>query len=334
MSQLAIVILNYNGRTFLSQFLPTVIACSEGHEIIVADNQSTDDSLSFLRENFPAIRLIENPENGGFAKGYNQALSQVKSEYYLLLNSDIEVTPGWLLPLLEEMKNPTVAGCQPKVRSFHNKALFEHAGASGGFLDRDYFPLCRGRIFELVEEDNGQYDDSIEVFWATGAALMIRSDVFHSVGGFDEDFFAHMEEIDLCWRLKKLGHRFTVVPQSTVFHVGGGTLPYSSPFKTYLNFRNSLYMLIKNHDGWLLPKLFVRLTLDGVAGIRFFFLGEFKQIKSLWHAHRDMYKNFGKFYKKRKAIRRNKGTFNRTGLLPKSILVERYLLKKEHFSQF
>ncbi len=331
MNQLSIVILNYNGKGFLEKFLPLVIQHADGHEIIVADNCSTDESISFLNENFPNIRLIQNESNGGFAKGYNDALKQVDSEFYLLLNSDIEVTENWIQPLLEVMKNPQVAGCQPKIRSYQNKTFFEHAGASGGFLDKDYFPFCRGRIFQKIEEDNGQYDDQMEVFWATGAALLIRADLYHHAGGLDEDFFAHMEEIDLCWRLKKQNFQFMVVPQSVVYHVGGGTLDYSSPFKTYLNFRNSLFMIIKNHDGWLFPQLFRRLILDGIAGVRFLVLGEMKQLGSILKAHRDVYMKFGKTLKKRKLIKSQSTEFNQQGLFKGSILWERYVLKKDEF---
>ncbi len=332
MKKLAIVILNYNGKSFLEKFLPTVIQYSGEHEIIVADNHSTDQSLVFIRENFPQIRLIVNESNGGFAKGYNDALKQVESDFYLLLNSDIEVTENWLTPLLKVMEDEQVAGCQPKVKAYHAKDRFEHAGASGGFLDHDYFPFCRGRIFEKTEEDQGQYDDSIEVFWATGAALLIRAELYHKVGGLDEDFFAHMEEIDLCWRLKKQGYKFMVAPTSVVYHVGGGTLDYSSPFKTYLNFRNSLYMIIKNHDGLLLPKMFRRFILDGIAGIRFLVRWEIKQLRSILRAHKDVYFSMGTTLKKRKKIKANSGTFNSTGLFQGSILWERYVLKKEVFS--
>lgn len=333
MKKLSIVILNYNGKGFLEKFLSTAIACSEGHEVIVADNNSTDDSVEFMHKNFPDVRLIINETNGGFAKGYNDALKHVDSEFYLLLNSDIEVTEGWVSPLLKIMEDKTVAGCQPKVRSFQNKENFEHAGASGGFLDRDYFPFCRGRIFQRVEKDDNQYNDPIEVFWATGAALLIRSKLYHEAGGLDEDFFAHMEEIDLCWRLKKQNYKFMVAPDSTVFHVGGGTLDYSSPFKTYLNFRNSLYMIVKNYDGWLFPKLFRRLILDGIAGFRFIVRGEFKQLLSILKAHRDLYLKWNTTTKKRKKIKAASTEFNKTGLFKGSILWHRYVLKREKFSQ-
>lgn len=309
-----------------------MISCSNGHEVVVADNCSTDESVSFLKENFPNIRLIQNTSNGGFAKGYNDALKHIESEFYLLLNSDIEVTQNWIEPLLEMMKDKHVAGCQPKVLSYHQKNSFEHAGACGGFLDKDFFPFCRGRIFQKVEEDLGQYDTPIEVFWATGAALMIRADVYHQVGGLDEDFFAHMEEIDLCWRLKKQNYKFMVAPTSVVYHIGGGTLDYSSPFKTYLNFRNSLYMIIKNYDGILFFKMFRRLIIDGIAGVRFLVRGEFKQLGSILKAHRDVYLSLGKILKKRKKIKAESTQFNRIGLYKASILWERYVLKKDKFS--
>lgn len=333
MRQLSIVILNYNGRNFLEKFLPTVIEHSNGHEVVVADNLSTDDSISFMKASFPTIRLIENSENGGFARGYNEALKHIESEFYLLLNSDIEVTANWLDPLLETMKDKNIAGCQPKVLAYNDKSKFEHAGASGGFLDRDYFPFCRGRILEKTELDNGQYDEEIEVFWATGAALMIRSELYHKVGGLDEDFFAHMEEIDLCWRLKKQNFSFKVVPKSVVYHVGGGTLPYSSPFKTYLNFRNSIYMLIKNHEGWLFTKLMFRLLLDGIAAARFLLRGEGKQFKSIFNAHIHTYKVLNKMLKKRAMIRKESTTFNNIGLYKGSILWQRYVRKNDQFSK-
>ncbi|MCT4560048.1 MAG: glycosyltransferase family 2 protein [Crocinitomicaceae bacterium] len=332
MNTLAIVILNYNGKGYLEKFLPNVIEHSKGHEIIVADNCSTDDSVAFMKEKHPDIQLIELKENGGFAKGYNQALAQVKSDFYLLLNSDIEVTENWCEKLLETLQDETVAGVQPKVLAYDNKSHFEHAGASGGFLDRDYFPYCRGRIFEITEEDTGQYQEPTEVFWATGASLLIRSKVFHEVGGFDEDFFAHMEEIDLCWRAKRRGWKFMVNPEAVVYHVGGGTLSYASPFKTYLNFRNSLFMLIKNHEGPLFIKWLIRMCLDGVAGARFLVLGETKQLKALWEAHRDMYKKLGKMLKKRKELKAFSTQFNAAGLSKKSILVQRYIHGKTHYS--
>lgn len=320
----AIVILNWNGKKYLEKFLPSVLEYSSNAKIIVADNASDDDSLQFLQNNYPTIQIIINESNGGFAKGYNDALKQVDAKYYLLLNSDIEVTKGWLEPLVEAMNDPGVAGCQPKVLSYQNKSLFEHAGASGGYLDRNYFPFCRGRIFDKFEYDEGQYDGITEVFWATGAALMIRSELFHLVGGFDEAFFAHMEEIDLCWRLKKYGYSFLVVPKSHIYHVGGGTLPYLSPQKSYLNFRNSLFMIVKNHDGNLFFKMLHRLILDGVAGVRFFIRGEWKHLRSILSAHYAMYKRLPILLGQRREISKTNANFNPVGIYRGSILWARY----------
>lgn len=324
MNSIAIVILNWNGRNYLEEFLSKVVSYSGDCKIIVADNASTDDSIQYLKENFPQVEIIQNKENGGFAKGYNDALKLVNSEFYLLLNSDIEVTTNWIDPLFEIMKDPTIAGCQPKVLSYHNREFFEHAGASGGYLDRNYYPFCRGRILEKFEKDQGQYDGEAEIFWATGAALLIRSEIYHKVGGLDEYFFAHMEEIDMCWRIKKLGYRFMVVPKSVIYHVGGGTLSYNSPRKLYLNFRNSLFMIVKNHDGLLLFKLINRMNLDGLAAARFLARGEFKNFSSVFNAHMAMYARFGTLLKQRKEIKANTTTFNSKGWYKGNILWARY----------
>ena len=333
MNTLSIVILNWNGKHFLEKFLPSVVQHSGNAEIIVADNASTDDSVAFVRSHYPYIRIVQNSSNGGFAQGYNDALSQIQSEFYVLLNSDIEVTEGWLIPLTEAMKDPSVAGCQPKVLAYNERDSFEHAGASGGFLDENYFPFCRGRIFDQFEKDLGQYDGTIEVFWATGAALLIRAELFHEAGGFDTAFFAHMEEIDLCWRIKKRGYRFLAVPDSVIYHVGGGTLPYLSPKKSYLNFRNSLFMLVKNHEGMLFPKLFMRMVLDGIAGIRFLIRGEWKQLQSVWKAHLHFYQRLNTLLKQRKELKRFNETFNSTGLYRGNILWSRYVKGITKFSE-
>jgi GT2 family glycosyltransferase len=330
--EVAVVILNWNGKDFLEKFLPNVISYSSGARIILADNASCDESVDFVIKNFPEVEIIKNESNGGFAKGYNDALRHVDAEYYVLLNSDIEVTPNWLAPLLKEMEDPTVAGCQPKIKSYQERNLFEHAGASGGYLDKNYFPFCRGRIFDKFEEDKGQYDGRTEVFWATGAALMIRAKLFHQANGFDEAFFAHMEEIDLCWRLKNQGYRFVVNPASEIYHVGGGTLPYLSPRKSYLNFRNSLYMIIKNHPGMLFPKLFHRMILDGIAGIRFFVRGEWKHLLSVIHAHFHMYKRLPTLLEQRKEIKSQRLNHNSKGLYNGSILFARYFKGVSKFS--
>ncbi|MES2799946.1 MAG: glycosyltransferase family 2 protein [Bacteroidota bacterium] len=332
--KIAIVILNWNGKHFLEKFLPSVIQHSSGAKIIVADNASTDDSLIFIENNYPEIQCIAMTENRGFAGGYNEALQQIDSEFYLLLNSDIEVTENWLDPLIEVMKDPEVAGCQPKILAFDEKNRFEHAGASGGYLDANYFPFCRGRIVDQFEHDEGQYDNVTEIFWATGAALLIRADLYHQAGGLDESFFAHMEEIDLCWRIKKIGKKFLVCPSSKVYHVGGGTLPYQSPRKTFLNFRNSLFMIAKNHEGWLLPTVFWRMSLDGLAGVRFLFLGEFKQISAVLKAHLSFYGKLSTLLKQRKEIQKwSAGHLtNQTGLYSGNILWARYIKGVRKFS--
>ena len=247
MEKVAIVILNWNGEKMLRQYLPSVLQYSQNEATVyVADNASTDGSLAMLRADYPAVRLIELDKNWGFAEGYNQALRQIEAEYFLLLNSDIEVTPHWLTPMIALMDaQQDVAACQPKLLSIHDRHAFEYAGASGGFVDRLGYPFCRGRVFETVEQDEGQYDDQTDIHWATGAALMIRSKDYWKVGGLDSRFFAHNEEIDLCWRLRIRGRRIVCVPESYVYHVGGGTLPKSNPMKTFLNFRNNLTMLYK-----------------------------------------------------------------------------------------
>ncbi len=300
--KIAVVILNWNGKLFLEKFLQNVVINSAPHRVILADNASTDNSVDFVRSNFPDVEIIVNNENGGFARGYNEALKHVDANYYVLLNSDVEVSPNWLEPLIEVMSDSSVAGCQPKIKSHLNRTVFEHAGAAGGYLDKDFFPFCRGRIFDFIEEDTGQYNDTTEVFWATGACMMIRADLYHKVNGLDEDFFAHMEEIDLCWRLKKLGYKFMAVGKSEVFHVGGGTLDYLSPRKTFLNFRNSLFMITKNYDGWRTVKLTWRLYLDGLAGMRFLIRGDFKHVGAVFNSHVEFYRYLGKMKRKRKAF--------------------------------
>jgi hypothetical protein len=322
-SKTAVVILNWNGKKFLEEFLPILINNTSNADIIVADNQSTDNSVDFLENNFPNIQLILNEENGGFAKGYNDALKRIegKYEYYVLINSDIEVETNWLDPLVELLdKNKEIAGAQPKVRSFHRKEFFEHAGASGGFMDINYYPFCRGRIFDEVEKDEGQYDNLKEVFWTTGACMIIRAKIYHELEGLDEDFFAHMEEIDLCWRAKKRGYSFYVEPNSLVYHVGGGTLNYESPRKTFLNFRNSLYTIHKNHEGILIGKVIWRMMLDGVAAIKFLTSFKFKHFAAIMKAHFAYYGQLKKLNQKRRFIKNNSTSFNSTGHYKASIL--------------
>lgn len=301
MTGTTVVILNFNGVDYLRKFLPTVIQYSGDAEIVVADNASGDDSVAFMKQQFPQIKLLENDTNEGFAGGYNWALSQIEAKYYVLLNSDIEVTKGWIEPVIELMESDNrMAACQPKIRSIFQKDHFEYAGASGGFIDRWGYPFCRGRIFEDIEEDHGQYDDVREVFWATGACLFVRADVYHKLGGLDEDFFAHMEEIDFCWRAKNKGYKIMVQPASVVYHVGGGTLPKSSARKTYLNFRNNFMLLYKNLPQNRLWKVLVsRLFLDGLAGIRFLMQGNFQDVVAIVRAHFYFYEHLGVLKRKR-----------------------------------
>ena len=289
MTKIAIVILNYNGEKMLRTYLPSVIKNSGQAEIIVADNASADGSLSLLRTEFPEVGIIEMDNNYGFAEGYNRALSKVEAEYYMLLNSDVEVTPDWLTPLLTFMdSHADVAACQPKILSVADHDSFEYAGACGGFIDRYGYPFCRGRLFNTIEHDNGQYDDSAEVLWATGAALMIRSVDYKEAGGFDARFFAHNEEIDLCWRLHIMGRKVYCIPQSVVYHVGGGTLPKGNPAKTYLNFRNNLTMLYKNlPESELKHVMRARRFLDALAAFQMLVTGHFDESLAIRHARRD-----------------------------------------------
>ena len=267
----AVVVLNWNGKAWLEKFLPTLVKHSQVATVFVADNASTDDSVDYVKINFPTVKTIINASNGGYAKGYNDVLKHIDSEYFVLINSDIEVTAGWLSPIIALMDNDKqIAACQPKILDYNNKNNFEYAGASGGFIDNLGYPFCRGRIFDSVEEDKGQYNDAIEVFWATGACLFVRAVHYNEVGGLDEDFFAHQEEIDMCWRLKNKRYKIMVEPKSVVYHVGGGTLNAGSPFKTHLNFRNNLFMLFKNlPTSSLFTIIPMRLVLDGVAALTF-----------------------------------------------------------------
>ena len=291
MKKISVVILNWNGVGMLQKFLPKVVEYStmEGVEVCVADNASTDESVSYLQTNFPNVRLILLDKNYGFAEGYNRALQQVEAEYVVLLNSDVEVTPHWLEPLVEYMDaHPEVAACQPKIRSERNKEYFEYAGAAGGYLDKYGYPFCRGRIFDVVEKDEGQYDTVSSVFWATGAALFIRLKDYWEAGGLDGRFFAHMEEIDLCWRLRSRGRGIVCIPQSVVYHVGAATLKKENPRKTFLNFRNNLLMLYKNLPEKDLKRvMFVRGVLDGVAAVVFLLKGEKEAAKAVLQARKE-----------------------------------------------
>ncbi len=307
MKRIAVVILNWNTQALLAKFLPLVIEHSStmaGAEVIVADNASSDSSVTFLTEHFPNIRRIVLDCNYGFAEGYNRALKQVEADYYVLLNSDIETTPYWLEPLSEMFEHDSsLAAVVPKIKSYSRKNYFEHAGAAGGYIDKYGFPFCAGRLFDTVEEDLGQYDHAKSVFWGSGAALFIKADLYHSVGGLDADFFAHMEEIDLCWRLKNRGYSVWYCPRSVVYHVGGGTLAETSPFKLYLNYRNNLFLLYKN-----LPKasfqkiMLLRKVFDGVAALQYLIKGKFKLFGAVVKAHRDFYKSLSLIKEKRNKL--------------------------------
>lgn len=305
MKKIAVVILNYNGRHYLEKFLPSVTQYSKEAEVVIADNASTDDSVRFLQANYPHLRLILLSKNEGFSRGYNLALAQIEATYYVLLNSDVEVTPQWLTAptaLLEEY--PQMGACQPKLKAYHDKSYFEYAGAAGGFLDYWGYPFCRGRLFLSMEKDEAQYEESALIFWATGACMFVRSSLYHQLGGLEEDFFAHMEEIDFCWRLQSAGYDVGYTPESEVFHVGGGTLSASNPRKTFLNFRNNLAMLCKNLPSYhLFRVLTARLFLDTLASLKFLLGGNQKDFLAVWKAYYHFYSHFFSWRKKGRAQR-------------------------------
>jgi GT2 family glycosyltransferase len=331
--KIAIVILNWNGRDLLNKFLPSIVRYSnpEYCDIYVADNGSTDDSIAFVKANFSSIKIIDNQKNYGFAKGYNVALQNIKADIFALVNSDIEVTSNWLDPIISSFNTAkNIAIVQPKILDYKNKSKFEYAGAAGGFLDNYGYPFCRGRIFNTLEVDNGQYNDEIEVFWATGACMFIRSEVYYKLNGFDDNFFAHQEEIDLCWRAHNLGYKIKYNGLSTVYHVGGATLNNGSPKKTFLNFRNNLLMLIKNlPNNKVFLIVFIRLFLDGVAGIKFFL--ELKPLHTLAiiKAHFSVYVRLFNTLKKRKEIPNKTVKYYYT----KGIVKQHFINKKKEFDK-
>jgi GT2 family glycosyltransferase len=327
--KVAVVILNYNGQSFLEKFLPIVISNSKPHAVYVADNGSTDDSLNFLKTNYPEITVINNEGNYGYAEGYNRALKYVDADLFILLNNDVEVTPNWIEPISNLMQNnESIAACQPKLLDYKTKNTFEYAGASGGYIDKYGYPFCRGRVFNTVEEDKNQYNNSNEVFWATGACLFVRAKSFWEVGGLDNDYFAHMEEIDLCWRLKNLSYKIYVEPKSVVFHVGGGTLNKLSTRKTFLNFRNNLITLTKNHPPkFLFFKIIFRLILDGVAAFKFLFDGQPKHLFAVLRAHFSYYKNLPSTIRKRKVMKQKSGFKFDVSHMYRGNIVNEYFLK-------
>ncbi len=326
--KIAVVILNWNGKKLLEQFLPSVISHSKGAMVYLADNASTDNSVSFVKGAYPEIKIIQNTANHGFAKGYNEALKHVDEDIYCLLNSDIEVTENWLAPILSAFNSkPELAIVQPKILDYKNKSYFEYAGAAGGYIDKYGYPFCRGRIFNTLEKDQGQYNDQQLIFWASGACFFIRKTVFRELEGFDSGFFAHQEEIDLCWRSKNLGYKAMYVGTSSIFHVGGATLNESNPKKTYLNFRNSLFMLVKN-----LPRkniffiLIIRMVLDGIAAFKFLFQLQVLHFIAVIKAHIIFYLNLYKYVKKRGTHKKSRNYY-----LVKSIVSSYYVYNNKRF---
>lgn len=320
---IAVVILNWNGKDLLNQFLSSVINYSADAAIYVADNASTDDSIAFVTKHFPSVKIIQNPENGGYAKGYNDALKHLEEPILCLLNSDIEVTPNWLQPIISEFNAESrTAIIQPKILDYKNKSYFEYAGAAGGFIDKFAYPYCRGRIFDSIEQDKGQYNDTRTIFWASGACFFIRNSVFKDLRGFDESYFAHMEEIDLCWRAFNKNYITKYVGTSAVYHVGGATLNTTNPKKTYLNFRNSLFTLFKNTDSQVVARLIIRMLLDGIAGARFLIQLKPAFLFAILKAHLSFYSNLPRLLKLRKEQPK------RSGYYQTDSIVWSYFIKK------
>ncbi len=327
---IGVVILNWNGQELLNQFLPDVVKFSPEATVYVADNASTDQSVKYVTENFPTVKVIQNEINGGYAKGYNDALTQVEEDIFILLNSDVQVTSHWLKDILRIFNSrEDVAALQPKIRDFKAPEYFEYAGAAGGFIDQFGYPYCRGRIFDSIEKDEGQYDDEIEIFWASGACLAIRKKIFYEVGALDEDYFAHQEEIDLCWRLFNAGHKVVYTPKSVVYHVGGATLSSMNPVKTFYNFRNSLFNLVKNLPSqkvfWV---ILVRMILDGVAALKFLASGNWNHFTALFKAHLNFYKHLFLLLRKRKKYSQKLGYFSKI-----SVVCSHYFWNKRKFSK-
>ncbi len=314
--KLAIVILNWNGEKFLKQFLPSVVQNSKSADVYVADNASTDNSINYLQSYYPEVKIIKNKKNGGYSKGYNDALKHIKADAYCLLNSDVEVTQNWLDPIIKTFNtHPNTAIIQPKILDYNKRAYFEYAGAAGGFIDKYAYPYCRGRIFSTVEKDESQYNDVADIFWASGACLFIRAEIFKNLNGLDELYFAHMEEIDLCWRAKNLGYTIKYVGTSTIYHVGGGTLQNTNPKKTFLNFRNSLFTLTKNANGFVLGKIFIRLILDGIAALRFLIKLKPNHAIAILKAHFSFYYYIPNILAKRKLIKTKNKYFTKTTIV-------------------
>jgi len=331
-----VVILSYNGKKWHELFLPAIVAEAEGwYDVVVVDNASTDDTLQYVERNFSGVKTMQIAVNRGFANGYYEALLQIQAKYYVLLSADFEVTHNWFPPLIQAMQRyEGLAACQPKIRYWREREFFEYAGAGGGFMDNLGYLFCRGRIFSDLEKDHGQYDDDIETFWASGGCLMVRADLYHQVGGLDPDLYAHMEEVDLCWRLKNAGYKIGYIGGSTVYHVGGSVISYGSPQKLYYNFRNSLILLLKNERGrrllWLFP---LRLVMDGIAGLQMLAGGKVKEVATIIKAHFHFYKNFGKWWKRRKNAKKLITHRNKEGIYKRSIVWDYFALRKKSFDK-
>ncbi len=332
----AVVILSYNGKSWHEKFLPLIVAeAASGYDVILVDNASTDDTLEYVQQNFPTVKTLQIGINRGFSNGYYEALKQIDAKYYVLLSSDFEVTHGWFPPLVQAMERyPGMAACQPKIRYWRDREYFEYAGAGGGFKDNFGYLFCRGRLFNTLEKDHGQYNDDIEIFWASGGCFMVRADLYHKMGGLDHDLYAHMEEVDLCWRLKNAGYKIGYIGQSTVYHVGGSVISYGSPQKLYYNFRNSLILLLKNESSrkllWLFP---LRLVLDGIAGAQMLFTGKFRETYTIIKAHFHFYGSLGKWLGRRREARKLITHRKKKGMYPKSIVWQYFALRKFTFDK-
>lgn len=333
----AVVILNWNGKNFLERFLLNVVTNTQTPEtqVWVADNGSTDGSIDWIKANAPSVKILVFDTNYGFTGGYNKALAIIDAQYFVLLNSDVEVTPNWIAPVINIMDtDSSIAACMPKLLAWHNKNSFEYAGAAGGFIDKFGYPFCRGRILNQIETDNGQYNNTTEIFWATGACMFVRANVYKEMGGLDSDFFAHMEEIDLCWRMKNCGYKIMYVPLSTVYHVGGGTLPNNNPRKLYLNYRNNLFLLYKN-----LPRqrfrvvLFIRMLFDGASAFVYLLQGKWHFFTAVFKAHFNFYKKINVMRNKRRQINAMRTVTKINHIYNKSIVLDFFLRKHRMFSQ-
>lgn len=331
----AVVVLSYNGKALHELFFPELIKESVGrYDVVLIDNASTDDTAHYVASHFPEVKIVTINVNKGFANGYALGLKEIQAKYYVLLSADFEITQNWFAPLHTLMEHDlSIAACQPKIKFYKDKSMFEYAGAGGGFIDKWGYLFCRGRIFFTLEKDNGQYDDTIETFWAGGGCMFVRADLYHNLGGLDADLYAHMEEVDLCWRMKNAGHRIVYCGASTVYHIGGSVISYGSPQKIFYNYRNSLVLLLKNLPFsklcWLLP---FRLLLDGVSGLRALIKGDFKEVKAIIEAHWSFFFTLRKWFAKRQFSQAIVNQPNRKGIYYKSIIVAYFIEKKKQFS--